>query len=211
VGDLRGSALDEPPAIAIFYPIVAMPGGGRWYPSGMQVVVRTDRADPLSLLPLVRRAVNEVDPTIPITNAEAMTRLVNRTMGRTTFMMLLLGIAGVVALGLAAIGLYGLIAHLVARRAGEIGVRMALGAEPAQVERMVVRGALRLTAIGALIGGLGALAVTRVLGSLLHGINPWDPPSYGGALLVLAIVAGLAAWIPARRAARVDPVSVLRE
>ena len=153
VGDLRGSALDEPPAIGIFYPIVAMPGGGRWYPSGMHVVVRTDRADPLSLLPLVRRAVNGVDPTIPITNAEAMTRLVHRTMGRTTFMMLLLGIAGVVALGLAAIGLYGLIAHLVARRASEIGVRIALGAEPLQVERMVVRGALRLAAIGAVIAG----------------------------------------------------------
>jgi predicted permease len=211
VGDVRNGGLDEPPAIGIFYPIVAMPGGGRWYPGGMHVVVRTDRDDPLALLPMMRHAINEVDPSIPLANAEPLTRLVSRSMGRTTFMMLLLAIAGGVALGLAAIGLYGLIAHLVARRASEIGVRIALGAEPRQVERMVVRGALRLAAVGAVVGGLGALAATRVLGSLLHGLPSWDPPAYGGALAVLAVVAGIAAWIPARRAARVDPVSVLRE
>jgi predicted permease len=214
VGDLKGTALDEPPGIGIFYPIVAMPKPGRWdrwYPNSLHVVIRTDRDDPLALLPEVHRIVEAIDPTIPIANAEAMTSVVSRSMGRTTFMLLLLGIAGVVALGLAAIGLYGLIAYLVARRANEIGVRMALGAEPRQVEGLVVGGALRLAAVGALLGGLGALATARVLGSLLHGLPPWDPVSYAGAIGFMALVAGLAAWIPARRAARVDPVRVLRE
>jgi ABC-type antimicrobial peptide transport system permease subunit len=177
----------------------------------MHVVIRTDRKDPLVLLPQVRQAVNEVDPSIPIANAEPMTEVVSRSMGRTTFMMILLGLAGMIALSLAAIGLYGLIAYLVARRAGEIGVRIALGAEPGQVERQVVAGALRLTAAGTLLGGLGALATARVLGSLLHGLDPWDPPTYAGSVLVLGLVAAVAAWLPARRAARVDPVSVLRE
>jgi len=211
VGDLQGTALDEPPAMGIFYPIVAMPGGGRWYPSSMHVAIRTDRDDPTSLLPEVRQAVNAVDPTIPIANAEPVARVVSRSMGRTSFMLLLLGVSGAVALGLAAIGLYGLLAYLVARRANEIGVRMALGAEPRQVEGLVVGGALRLTALGALLGGLGALATARVLGSLLHGLPPWDPATYAGAIAVLALVAGTAAWIPARRAARVDPIRVLRE
>ncbi len=88
---------------------------------------------------------------------------------------------------------------------------MALGAEPRQVEGLVVGGALRLAAVGALMGGLGALATARVLGSLLHGLPPWDPVSYAGAIGFMALVAGVAAWIPARRAARVDPISVLRE
>ncbi len=211
VGDLRGTALDEPPAIGIFYPLVAMPGGSRWYPGAMHVVVRTDRDDPLSLLPAVRRAIDEVDASIPIANAEAMSEVVHRSMGRTTFMMLVLVIAGSVALGLAAIGLYGLIASLVVRRATEIGVRVALGAAPRQIEGMVVRGALRLAVLGAMLGGLGALATARVLGSLLHGLPPWDPPTYAGAVALLVLVAGVAAWVPARRAARVDPVTVLRE
>jgi putative ABC transport system permease protein len=211
VGDLHGSALDDPPAMGAFYPIVAMPGGGRWYPSGMHVVVRTARGDPLALLPAIRRIVNEVDPAIPLANAEAMPTLVNRSMGRLSFTMLLLGIAGAVALGLAAIGLYGLISFVVARRTNEIGVRIALGARPRQVESLVVGGALKLAGLGLLIGLAGAGASARVLGGLLYGVAPWDPASYLGAVLMVLVVAGLAGWIPARRAARVDPVEALRE
>jgi ABC-type antimicrobial peptide transport system permease subunit len=207
---VHGSAIDEPPAIGIFYPIVAMPGGGRWYPSGMHVVVRT-RGDPLALLGPLRRAVNEVDPSIPIANAETMNALVRRSMGRLSFVMLLLGIAAAVALGLAAIGLYGLLAFLVARRRNEIGVRIALGAKPRQVEALVVGGALRLAGVGVCLGLAGALATARVLRGLLFGVTSWDPSAYAGAVLVLLLVAAAAGWIPARRAARVDPVTALRE
>lgn len=211
IGDLHGSAIDEPPAMGIFYPIVAMPGGGRWYPGGMHVVVRSARGDPLALLGAIRRAVNEVDPTIPIANAATMKDLVNQSMGRLSFVMLLLGIAAAVALALAAIGLYGLLAFVVARRRNEIGVRIALGAKPRQVEALVVGGALRLAGLGVCLGVGGALVTARVLRGLLYGVTSWDPGAYGGAVLVLGLVAAAAGWIPARRAARVDPVSVLRE
>jgi len=211
VGDLRGTAVDEPPAMGIFYPIVAMPGGGRWYPSSFHVVIKTSREDPVSLLPAIRSAVNQVDPTIAIANAESMRTIVNRSMGRLSFTLLLLGIAGGVALALAAIGLYGLISWVVARRTNEIGVRIALGAQTRQVELLVVGRAMKLAAAGLAIGLLGAAASSRVLGGLLYGVAPWDPVSYLGAVVVLGTVAVVAGWIPARRAARVDPVVALRE
>jgi predicted permease len=211
VGDVRGTAVDEPPAMGIFYPIVAMPGGGRWYPSSFHVVIKTSREDPVSLLPAIRSAMNQVDPTIAIANAESMRTIVNRSMGRLSFTLLLLGIAGGVALALAAIGLYGLISWVVARRTNEIGVRIALGAQTRQVELLVVGRAMKLAAAGLAIGLLGAAASSRVLGGLLYGVAPWDPVSYLGAVVVLGTVAVVAGWIPARRAARVDPVVALRE
>ena len=210
VGDLRGSALDEPPAMGIFYPIVAIPGTGRWYPSEMHLVVKTSRGEPLALVPAIRAAVNEVDPTIPLANAEAMRTVVDRTEGRLTFTMTLLGVAGLLALALSAVGLYGLIAYIVARRTNEIGIRIALGAQPGQVVRLVVRGALVLTLVGLAIGGVAAAATARVLKGLLYGVGPWDPAAYVGAVLVLALVAAIAGWIPSRRAARVDPAIALR-
>jgi ABC-type antimicrobial peptide transport system permease subunit len=139
-----------------------------------------------------------------------METVVARSMSRLTFTMTLLAVAGVTALLLAAIGLYGLISYVVARRTNEIGVRLALGARPSQVEALVVRGALRLTIAGLAVGALGALAFARVLGSLLYGVAPWDPLAYLGAIFVLGVVALLAGWLPARRAAQVDPAVALR-
>jgi predicted permease len=211
VGDVHGTAVDEPAAMGIFYPIMAIPGTGRWYPGPMHVVIRTTRDDPLALLGEVRRAVNEVDPTIPLANAEPMTAILNRSMGRLSFVLLLLGIAAAVALSLAAIGLYGLLAFLVALRNNEIGVRIALGARPGQVQRLVVGGALKLAGFGLLLGVVGTALSARVLRGLLYDVAPWDPAAYAGSVLLLVAVAGLAGWIPARRAARVDPVVVMRE
>jgi putative ABC transport system permease protein len=209
VGDLHGRSLEGPPVVGIYYPVVPMIGRF-WDGRSANLVIRTSRGRPLSLVAEVRRAVAEVDPTIPLANAEAMQTLVNRSMGRLTFTMTLLGIAGGVALALAAVGLYGLISYLVARRTNEIGVRIALGAQAAQVEALVVRSALRLAATGIVIGVAGAAISGRILGTLLYGIAPWDPLSYAGAMSVLAVVAVIAGWIPARRAARVDPAVALR-
>jgi len=211
VGDLHGTTLDEPPAVGIFYPIVPLPGGGRWYPGEFHLVVRGARGEPLDLLPEIRRAVAAADPGIPIANAETMSAVVARSMGRLSFTLLLLGIAGGVALALAAIGLYALISYVVACRRNEIGVRLVLGARPGQVERLVVRSALRLALLGLAAGGLGAAVSARVLRGLLYGVTAWDPPAYLLSAGVLLAVAGLAGWIPARRAARVDPVRALRE
>jgi len=124
--------------------------------------------------------------------------------------MVLLGVAGGVALLLAAIGLYGTISYVVARRTSEIGVRIALGAEPAAVQRLVVGGSLRLAVIGLGLGFVAALALTRVLRGLLFGVASTDPISYVGAMALLIAVALLAGWLPARRAARVDPMVALR-
>lgn len=209
VGDLHGTELDGPPAIGIYYPVVPMLGRF-WDANSATLVVRTARGRPLDLVPAIRRAVSEVDPTIPIANAQAMEAVVDRSMARLSFTMTLLGIAGVVALALAAIGLYGLIAYVVARRTNEIGVRIALGARTRQVEGMVVRGALRLAAVGLVVGVVGAVASARVLSGLLYGVAAWDPTAYLTAIGVLTAVSGVAAWIPARRAARVDPAVALR-
>jgi putative ABC transport system permease protein len=111
---------------------------------------------------------------------------------------------------LAAIGLFGLLSYIVARRTNEIGVRIALGAQASQVQGLIVRGALGLVGIGLAIGIVGAAATAKVLGGLLYGVAPWDPVSYLAAITVLLGVAGLSAWIPARRAARVDPAVALR-
>lgn len=156
------------------------------------------------------RVVSEIDPAIPLANAEEMRTLVARSMSRMSFTIVLLGVAGGVALGLAAIGLYGTVSYVVARRTNEIGVRMALGARPAEVQRLVVRSSVRWTAAGVSAGLVVAFGLTRLLRGLLFGVGPTDPLSYAGAIIVLTTVALLAGWVPARRAARVDPVVALR-
>lgn len=118
--------------------------------------------------------------------------------------------AGVIALLMVSIGLYGVIAYSVARRSKEIGVRMALGADSADVLQLVLRRGLGLVAIGAVVGGLAAVLLSRALGSVLYGVGALDPLAFGAAFLILLLVAGLANWLPARRAARLDPVQALR-
>lgn len=210
VGDVHGNALDEPPAIAIYYPFVPMPRANNGGGGPTIMAVRTTKGSTSSYVNAIRRAVLEVDPNVPIANEGDMETVVAGSMSRLTFTMTLLGIAGLTSLLLAAIGLYGLIAYIVARRTSEIGVRLALGARPSHVEGLVVRGALRLTLTGLALGAAGSLAFARVLRGLLYGVAPWDPLSYVAAVLVLGAVATLAAWIPARRAAAVDPAVALR-
>lgn len=211
VGDVPATSVDAPSPLAIYYPIVAIPGQPTWWLGGrMFVVVRTELDDPMALLPSIRRSVLEIDPTIPVANAETMQAVVDRSMIRLSFTMVLLGIAAAVALVLAALGLYGVISYVVARRTNEIGVRIALGARPADVQRLVVRGSLLLAAFGLGAGTLGALAFTRVLRGLLFGVGTTHAAAYVGAALLLLAVALLASWVPARRAARVDPMVAIR-
>jgi ABC-type antimicrobial peptide transport system permease subunit len=154
--------------------------------------------------------VSAIDPTIPLANAETMEAIVERSMIRLSFTMTLLGVAAVVALLLAALGLYGVVSYVVARRTSEIGVRIALGARAAEVQRLVVGRSLALAALGMLAGTSGALVLTRVLRTVLFGIGTTHPAAYVIAAGVLTVVALLASWVPARRAARVDPVVALR-
>jgi ABC-type antimicrobial peptide transport system permease subunit len=139
-----------------------------------------------------------------------METLVAKSMSKRTFTMLLLGIAAAMALFLSVVGLYGVISYLVGQRRGEIAIRMALGAQMAQVSRMVVSQSLRLALAGVIVGVLGAFVSMRVLHSLLFGVSPTNPLAIAGAAVLLLVIAAAAGYAPARRAARVDPAEALR-
>jgi putative ABC transport system permease protein len=210
VGDVYSSSLEDDPAIAIYYPVVRIPGSTGLWPDYMQMVVKTDLSDPLNLYPAIRQAVLEIDPTVPLANPRELQALLAESMSRVTFTLTLLGVAAGAALLLAAIGLYGVVSYLVARRRNEIGVRVALGARPRQVEGMVVLGSLRLALAGVVLGLLAAAGITRVLGSLLYGVEATDFTAYMLAALMVLGVSILASWIPSRRAVRISPVEALR-
>ena len=176
----------------------------------MFLVLRT-ATDPSSIVAAARSAVRDLDTGLPVFRVQTMEQVLDGTLVTRRFAMLLLGIFAAVALVLAAVGLYGVISYSVAQRTREIGIRMALGARSRDVVRMVVRRGMRLTAIGLVIGVGSALAVTRFLASLLFAVQPYDPPTLLTVAAILAGVAWLASFLPARRAARVDPMMALRE
>jgi len=176
----------------------------------MTIAVRTTRANPSELLPDIRRVLARVDPDIPIANARTADEIVVRSLARVTFVMLLIGIAAGLALLLGAIGLYGVIAYVVGQRRAEIGIRLALGARITEVARLVVWQSMRIALAGVLAGLLVSVLVTRVLRSLLFEVSPTDPLTLAGVSALLLLVAGVAAGVPALRAARVDPAETLR-
>jgi ABC-type antimicrobial peptide transport system permease subunit len=175
----------------------------------MDVVVRVD-GDPLAFLPILRREVLELNPRIPLSNPRTMRDVFETATARTSFTMALLGTASGVALILGVVGIYGVISYVVSQRTREIGVRLALGAPTSSVRSMVVRQGVALTGAGILVGLVAAAALSRVMSSLLFGVSAMDPLTYGGVALALGAVAVLASWLPARRAAGVDPAIALR-
>jgi predicted permease len=210
-GELRGRGLDQAASEAVFFPMLPLAGTYLWSPPrAMHLVVQTQLAQPTELTAAIRRLLDEIDPAIPLGAVQTMAEVVSRSMIRTTFAMLLLGIAAGMALLLGAVGLYGVSASVVGQREQEIGVRLALGAAGAEVARLIVGQSLRLTLAGVGAGLVVALIVTRVMRALLFEVSPTDPVTLGLVALVLVGVALLASWIPARRAARVDPMVALR-
>jgi putative ABC transport system permease protein len=211
-GDVYSSSLEEPPALVAYYPIVYIPSETKrpWSPFYNHLVVKTSLADPASIFAQVRATINELDPTIPVANAELLETTVARSMSRLSFTMTMLALAATVALVLAAVGLYGVIAYIVSRRTREIGVRVALGAQPSGVAMLVLGGSIRMVALGLGIGCIGALALTGLMRSLLYGVQATDPLTYAAAIVVLSAVSLFASWVPARRAAKVDPMVAMR-
>jgi len=173
------------------------------------LVVRT-AADPLKLTDLVKQAVWSVNKDQPVSNIRTMEQVLARSVAQPRDFMLLIGAFAALALGLAAVGIYGVVSYSVSQRTHEVGVRLALGAERLDVLRLVVGQGMALTGIGLGIGVGGALALTRFLSSFLYGVRPTDPLAFALVAFSLAIVALLACYIPARRAARVDPIVALR-
>jgi putative ABC transport system permease protein len=151
-----------------------------------------------------------VDRELPVTHLRTLEEVVDASVSSQRFQLLMLAIFGGLALVLAAVGIYGVIAYSVTQRAHEIGIRMALGASPGDMWRMVVRQALRLAGVGVIIGAVATLALGRVLSGLLFGVKPTDPLTFGSAALLLVAIAILAAYFPARRATKIDPIEALR-
>ena len=208
--DVHSMGLSEPVPVEIYLLHDQLPVAAGGTERAMYAVLRT-AVDPLSLAPAARRVVKEADPLIAIVGIRSMTQMVHFSIARPRFTMLLLGVFGGVAFTLAAIGVYGIMAYAVKRRAREIGIRMALGARPGDVLRLVVGQGMRLALIGLAMGIAGALLATRLMESLLYGVSATDPLTFIAISLLLAAVAFLASWLPARRAVQTDPTRALRE
>jgi len=204
VGTVSQGALGEARKATVYYPY----SQHDWY-ANMYLTVRTS-LPMAAVFPVIRRVVAEVNPRVPVFEATTMTERVNASLApRRLAMTVLVGLAAV-SLGLAVLGLYGILSYAVSQRASEFGIRVALGARPAQVRRMVVREGLGLGVAGIAVGLVVALVAARGLTALLFGVSPWDPASYLGAAAMLAVVAVVASYLPARRATRVNPLETLK-
>ncbi len=203
VGDIKQESLRTPTPPQVYEPFAQKPG------PTMRVLLRAG-SDPMHLAGTVRQEVRAIDSGQPISEALAMEEIVTRSLTRDRFSVFVLGAFACVALILAAVGLYGVVAYVVTQRTNEIGIRMALGADPRGIQRLVVFQSLRVVLIGLGLGLLGAAGVTGILRSLLYEVKPRDPMTFAVVTLLLVLVALAAAFIPARRAARVDPVLALR-
>jgi len=163
-----------------------------------------------SFLAQARQAIWSVDGSLPVYMVRTLKEVYEGSMARTSFTLVLLGIAGAMALILGVVGIYGVIAYAITQRTREIGIRMALGAEAAALQGMFVRQGLLLAAIGAVLGLAAATGLTRLMSSLLFKTTPLDPLTYAAVSLFLILAAALASYVPSRRATTVDPVVALR-
>jgi predicted permease len=202
---------EEPPSVA-YWPVLmenmfGLPVLGM---RDVTFVIRSERAGMASLVQEVRHAIRSVNGSLPVALEGTMDELYADSLARTSFTLVMLAIAGAMALALSVVGIYGVIAYVVSQRAREIGIRSALGAEPRQVKRMFLLHGLALSALGAGLGLVAALALGRLMSSLLFRVGPMDPAAYVAAVVVTIAAAALASYVPARRAAKIDPIETLR-
>jgi putative ABC transport system permease protein len=203
VADVRSTGLNTPPEADYFLPALQRPE------TFTNILVRTSVA-PASMAPLVREALRSVDPDIPLLQPQALTTQIAQTIADRKLALVLLAGFAALALVLAGLGVYSVMAHLVAFRTSEIGIRMALGASPSVVMRMVLGHSRRLTLLGIGLGVVGAFLVSRLMQQALFEVNAADPLVYFAVAAILLLVAEFASWLPARRATRIDPVIALR-
>jgi predicted lysophospholipase L1 biosynthesis ABC-type transport system permease subunit len=183
---------------------------GRVVTRGGVIVIRSQRAATESFLNEARQAIWSVNSNLPVFLVRTLKDVYDQSMARTSFTLVMLAIAGAMALVLGVVGIYGVIAYAVSQRTREIGIRMALGAEPVKLRQMFVRHGLLLAGIGAAIGLAAAAGLTRLMTSLLFGITALDPVTYAGVATLLVGAAALASYVPARRATEIDPLEALR-
>jgi putative ABC transport system permease protein len=204
MGDIRQYRLPEPMGPAIYYPYATSPTYTQ------TLAIRATLADPLALAPAVRAAVRDLDPDVPVYQVQTLEQQVFRSFWRQRMQGQVLGIFAALAVLLAVVGIYGVISYAVAQRTRELGVRIAMGASRRQVLTLVLGQGARLALAGVAVGLLGAFALSRVIASLLYEVDALDPVTFGVVPLLLAAVALVATWVPARRATRVDPLVAIR-
>jgi predicted permease len=202
VGNVKQYALDTDSRVALYVPQAQEPE------SNMYLVART--SDPAGTAAAVTKEVHALDPNVPVYEVKTMEQLLSDSLARRRFAVVALGLFALVAMILAAVGIYGVISYSVTQRTREIGIRMALGAERGDVLRLIVRQGMLLAVVGVGLGLAGALGVTRLMESLLFGVGATDPLTFTGIAVLLGIVALIACYIPARRATKVDPMVALR-
>ncbi len=212
VADLHDDGLDQKAPGIVYWPLLRknFESAPVDVSRGIGIIVRTPRAGTMALLADLQKAVAAVNPALPVAAVQTMASIYGRSLARTAFALVLLAIAGAMALLLGVIGIYGVIAYSVAQRTREIGIRLALGATLREVTIVFVRHGLVLSAIGAACGLAAALALTRLMQSLLYNVGTADPLTYAGVSLLLILAATLASYLPARKAAKVDPSEALR-
>jgi putative ABC transport system permease protein len=199
VGNVHQYGLDAAPTLDIYFT-------GGWTP---YVVIRS-ATDPVALAHAVAEKVHSYDPSLPITHVMTLDTLLSDSVSSRRFSTFLLGIFAGLALLLAAVGIYGVMSYVVSIRISEIGLRMALGAQPRHIWTLIIGRGIQLALAGAALGLLGAFGLTKLIASLLYGVKPTDPLTFGGVTLLLVGVALLACYVPARRAMRIDPIVALR-
>jgi ABC-type antimicrobial peptide transport system permease subunit len=204
VGDVRNVGLATEPALATYEPHTQRP----W--STMSLMIRTDQ-DPSAVLPSVRAAIHEAGGEVPVFAASTLTERITESLKPRRLILFLMAMFAALALAISAVGVYGVLSYLVSQRTNEFGIRMALGASRGQVTRLVARQGARLVGTGLLLGLIGAALLSETMGSLIHGVNPFDVLTYSAVPVVLALVAAVACYVPARRATGIDPVVALRE
>jgi ABC-type antimicrobial peptide transport system permease subunit len=172
--------------------------------------VRSERAGSQSLLTDVRKAVWSMNPNLPLANVRTLQEIYDKSLARTSFTLVMLAIAGAMSLLIGIVGIYGVISYSVSQRTREIGVRIALGAPQSTVRGMFVRHALLLTGVGVAIGVGAAVGLTQLMKTLLFGVKPVDPATFGAVALILVAAALAAGYLPARRATLIEPMDALR-
>ena len=206
VGDLKGEDAREKPESTVYRPILQVQNQGAY---SCTIHIRTT-SDPTPLTPQVRQMITQINDKIPVFGVTTLNDQLHQNLSQERLIAQLVSFFGALALILACIGLYGVMAHGVARRTNEIGIRMALGAKGGNIAWMILRETLYLVLAGLILGVPAALLGARLISTQLFGLSPTDPLTLVGAAVVLAVVAMLAGYLPARRASRVNPLNALR-
>ncbi|MBO0798513.1 MAG: FtsX-like permease family protein, partial [Blastocatellia bacterium] len=214
VGDVHQEGVDKDAPATVYWPVLSANLNGESDVTAIRNVVfaiRSPRAGSEGLLNEIRRVIWSVAPNLPLAEVRTLNDNYTRSMARTSFTLVMLALAGGMAFFLGIVGLYGVIAYSVSQRRREIGIRMALGAEKSAILKLVISQGVKLASIGVAIGLAGALGLTRFLSGMLYGVKPGDPLTFVAVSALLIAVALLASYIPARQAAKVDPLVALRQ